>query len=125
MNIKSETHYSSRTISQKRKGAPKPGAITAGTLLQDRVRVRNATANNMYGEEPYRYIARFVDIDSQTTEIMSTPDVFDVRALNGKPMRSIVNLKRMNEIENANEFLAGVNRKLPYNGLYIGCVETL
>ena len=79
----------------------------------------------MYGGDAEKYISRFVDVGSNTTEILATATTFNIAAINSKSVRAIVNLKRMNDIENVNEFLAMVNRKLPYDGLYICCVETI
>jgi lipopolysaccharide/colanic/teichoic acid biosynthesis glycosyltransferase len=93
--------------------------------IRYRMHFRNAAVRRMYGAETERYIARFVDVGSNTTEILATSMAFNIVAINSKSIRSIVNLKRMNDIENVNDFLAVVNRKLPYDGLYIGCVETI
>jgi lipopolysaccharide/colanic/teichoic acid biosynthesis glycosyltransferase len=90
-----------------------------------RMHFRNAAVRRRFGPEAERYIAKFTDIGSFSTEVVATSTLFNIEAINGKVIRSIVNLKRMNDIENINDFLAGVNRKLPYTGLYIGCVETI
>ena len=93
--------------------------------IRHRMHFRSSAVRRLYGEEAERYIASFVDTGSHTTEFIATSTVFNIAVMNGKAIRSIVNLKRMNDIENVNEFLAYVNRKLPYGGLYIGCVETI
>jgi len=93
--------------------------------IRYRMHFRNAAVRRIYGEEAERYIARYVDVGSNTTEVLATSTVFNIAAINGKAIHSLVNLKRMNDIKNVNEFLAVVNRKLPYGGLYIGCVETI
>ena len=90
-----------------------------------RMHFRNAAIRRMYGEKAGKYIARFVDVGSHTVEVIATSTAFNIMAMNGKAVSSIVNMKRMNDIGNVNEFLAIVNRKLPYEGLYIGCVETI
>jgi len=90
-----------------------------------RLDVRNTSARRLCSEEANRYIAKFVDYKDNTAKIIYTSDVLDVETLNKRSVRSIVNLKPVNDIQGLNKFLAVVNRKLPYNGLYIGCVETL
>ena len=90
-----------------------------------RMHFRSAAVRRMYGEEAGRFIDRFVDVGSHTVEVIATSTAFNITAMNGKAVRSIVNMKRMNDIEKVNEFLANVNRKLPIKGLYIGCVETI
>jgi hypothetical protein len=93
--------------------------------IRHRMYFRNAAVRRMYGNEAGLFIARFVDIGSQETEVFATSTVFNIEAINSRAIHSLVNLKRMNDIANPNEFIAAVNRKLPYNGLYVGCVETL
>jgi lipopolysaccharide/colanic/teichoic acid biosynthesis glycosyltransferase len=90
-----------------------------------RMHFRNAAVRRLYGVEAECYLARFVDVGSQSTEIFSTSTIFNIAAINGKAVHSIINLKRMNDIEEVNKFLEIVNRKLPYGGLYVGCVETI
>jgi len=86
---------------------------------------RSTAVRQVYGEEAERYIVRFVDVGCHSTEVLATSTVFSIAAMNGKVIRSIVNLKRVNDIENTNEFFTHINRKLPNCGLYIGCVETI
>ena len=93
--------------------------------IRHRMHFRSSAVRRMYGKDAERYIASFVDTGSHTTEFIATSAVFNIAVMNGKTVRSIVNLKRMNDIGNVNEFLACVNRKLPYDGLYVGCVETI
>jgi len=70
-------------------------------------------------------LSQFVEINSPTTEVINASTVMDIKALNGKRIHSIVNLKRINDITDVNAFFTIVNKKLPYNGMFIGCVETL
>ena len=87
--------------------------------------IRDAEEPGMCGEEAARYITQFVDLGCHSTKIITTSTVSNLIAIKGKTVRSIVNLKQMNDIRNINELLAAVNRRLPQDGLYIGCVETL
>lgn len=93
--------------------------------MKYRTHFRSTAVRQVYGEKADRYIARFVDVGCHSTEVLATSTVFNIKAMNGKAIRSFVNLKRVNDIENVNEFFAAVNQKLPYSGLYIGCVETI
>jgi lipopolysaccharide/colanic/teichoic acid biosynthesis glycosyltransferase len=93
--------------------------------LRSRWHFRNAAVKRAYGKEAERFIALFIDIGSDTTEVLATSTLFNIEAINSRSIRAIVNMKRLNDIENINEFLAGVNRKLPYDGIFIGCVETI
>ncbi len=102
------------------------------TLLSHRVpdllyrtHFRGAAISRQYGAEAERFISAHVDIGCHTTEVMATSTVFNIESMNGRSIHSIVNLKRMNDVQDVNQFLEAVNRKLPYGGLYIGCVETI
>jgi lipopolysaccharide/colanic/teichoic acid biosynthesis glycosyltransferase len=94
-------------------------------VVRDLMHFRNAAVRQLYGEEIEHYIARFLDVGDESTEVLATSTVFNILAINGNSIRSIVNLKRFNDIENVNEFLAVVNQKLPYDGRYICCVESI
>jgi hypothetical protein len=90
-----------------------------------RIHFRSAAISKQFGVKAERFISSHIDIGSHTTEVVATSTAFNIEAINGNSIRTIVNLKRMNDIENINEFIATVNRKLPDYGLYIGCVETI
>ena len=74
--------------------------------------------------EVRKFLAKYVDLRSQDTKVMSTSTAFNVECLDDEDTHSIVNLKRINDIRFVNKFQEVVNDKLPQGGLYIGLVET-
>jgi len=74
--------------------------------------------------EVRKFLAKYVDLRSQDTKVLSTSTAFNVECLDDDNTNCIVNLKRINDIRFVNKFQEVVNEKLPYGGLYIGLVET-
>ncbi|MGZ3884356.1 MAG: sugar transferase [Bacteroidia bacterium] len=75
------------------------------------------------GPAVYDYLARFVDIDSKDTLIVSTSTVFNILK-SPVDTKVIINLKRMNDFRFINKVLEGVNSRLQAGDIFIGCVET-
>lgn len=66
--------------------------------------------------------------DTRETALLKTTTKFNITSLhsgkgNGN-YSNIVNLKRINDILDLNDFLSAINEKLYVGGAYIGCVET-
>jgi len=55
---------------------------------------------------------------------MCIRDRFNIAAQPNNRYRSIINLKRINDIPYLNQFFEAVNSKIPGYGTFIGCVET-
>ena len=94
------------------------------TLLY-RIHFRSAAIARQFGTEAERFIASYVDIGCHMTEVMATSTVFNIEAMNSDSVHSIVNMVPMNDVQDINAFINAVNSKLPYGGLYIGCIENL
>ncbi|MES2678870.1 MAG: sugar transferase [Bacteroidota bacterium] len=75
------------------------------------------------GDEVYRFLSGFVDLESDTTLVVSTTNVFNILNHQG-PITSIVNLSRNNDIRFLNKFFETVNLKLKKNHVFICCFET-
>jgi lipopolysaccharide/colanic/teichoic acid biosynthesis glycosyltransferase len=75
------------------------------------------------GEEVYDYFARFVELESKDTLIVSTSTTFNIlhSAIESK---AIINLKRMNDFRYINKLFEGTNSKLHIGDRFITCVET-
>ncbi len=76
------------------------------------------------GREVYKFIKEHVDICSRDNLFISTATRFNILNQEKDSYKSVVNLKRLNDIRRINKFLEAVNEKLPTGGLYIGSVET-
>lgn len=71
------------------------------------------------------FLSEQVDISSKSTKILETSSRFNIISLDEENLTNIVNLKKINDIRYLNKFFEAVNEKLPYNGLFIGNVETI
>lgn len=76
------------------------------------------------GKDAYEFMDEYADMHSKETLIISTTTRFNIEFQPDNYYTSIINLRRLNDIQYMNKFLESVNRKLPANGIFIGCVET-
>lgn len=76
------------------------------------------------GELAYSYISKQVDLLDPANLVMSTTTRFNVIYQPDKFLKSIINLKRVNDMRYINKFFEAVNSKLPEGGNFIGCAET-
>ena len=85
---------------------------------------RYAYVEKMFGHDVVDYAASYVDLSDPRTAILSTADILNIELMNGKTTHALVNLKRINDISNPNQFLSLVNQKLASGGYFICCGET-
>ena len=78
-----------------------------------------------YGREVVDYITKYADMADSGTEVMATAASFNIEIINLESLDVLINLKRINDIYNPNQFFSSVNEKLPPGGFFIGCVETI
>lgn len=76
------------------------------------------------GNEAFAYISKHCDLGAPNNLTLSTTSVFNIEKEEDEAFQSVVNLRRINDIQNLNEFFAAVNHKLKPEGLFIGFVET-
>lgn len=70
------------------------------------------------------YLALHANLGAPKTLMLSTTTRFNVLKQPDKEYNTIINLKRVNDIQYLNKFFESVNHKLPPNGLFFGCAET-
>jgi len=75
-------------------------------------------------QQAFDYIFSHADIESAETLIVSTTSRFNIDTQLKRDFKSIVNLKRINDIRYLNKFFESANAKLPLGGLFIDFVET-
>jgi len=75
------------------------------------------------GKEVAEYFSEHVNIDEKNVALIATTTPFNVANLNSG-IRTIVNLKKVNDMRYINKFFEAVNEKLPDAGMFMGCVET-
>jgi len=76
------------------------------------------------GEETYEFIKTHLDVEHDRTLLVSTTTRFNIDNQPGDFFNSLVNLKRINDIQRINKFFESVNSKIPYSGVFIGCALT-
>ena len=76
------------------------------------------------GNEAFAYISKHCDLGAPDNLTLSTTSVFNIEKEEDEAFQSVVNLRRINDIQSLNEFFAAVNHKLKPQGLFIGFVET-
>jgi lipopolysaccharide/colanic/teichoic acid biosynthesis glycosyltransferase len=69
------------------------------------------------------FIASHCNLNDAGTSILRTSIAESINQL-PHSINAIVNLKRVNDVKEINRFLSTVNKHLPENGKFIGCVET-
>ncbi len=76
------------------------------------------------GEEVYQFIASQFPEGRGAILVLSTTTRFNVINQPSNFYHSIINLKRINDIQYINKFFEAINEKIPYGGIFIGCAET-
>jgi lipopolysaccharide/colanic/teichoic acid biosynthesis glycosyltransferase len=76
------------------------------------------------GLDVFAYISRAINLNVESTLIVSTTTRFNIDNQPSHFFNTIVNLKRVNDIRWINKFFESVNDKLPKGGIYVCMVET-
>jgi len=93
--------------------------------LKGREARRRQTLEQQFGKEVIDYLSYYADLADPGTEVLITSEPFNVQVMDVEAIRAFINLKRVNNISEPNEFFSQVNQQLPEGGYYIGCVETI
>jgi lipopolysaccharide/colanic/teichoic acid biosynthesis glycosyltransferase len=91
--------------------------ISQKRLLKSQLLISESSLN------VFKYFSEYLDIDSENVSLISTTTPFNITNLHSR-VRTIINLKQVNNVRNINELFEVVNEKLPNAGMYMGCVET-
>ena len=75
------------------------------------------------GREVLDYFSDHINIDDSNVSLISTTTPFNVENLQ-PGSRTIINLKKVNDMRYINKVFEAVNNKLPDAGMFIGSVET-
>ena len=78
-----------------------------------------------FPDNVYDFISAYVDLSPVFTKIVDTSTKYEIDKIEYGECFNLVNLQRANDIRYLNKFFESINNKLPYEGLFIGCVETL
>ena len=77
------------------------------------------------GEQCFYFISKFINLSEPDNLIISTTTKFNIEKQPDNYFNAIINLKRINDIRWINKFFEAVNSKLPFEGIFIGCAETI
>ncbi|MEN8120603.1 MAG: sugar transferase [Bacteroidota bacterium] len=75
------------------------------------------------GKNVFNYFSEHVNVNDQNVSLISTTTPFNVENL-PSGLRTIINLKKVNDMRYINKFFEAANQKLPDAGMFMGCVET-
>jgi lipopolysaccharide/colanic/teichoic acid biosynthesis glycosyltransferase len=78
-----------------------------------------------FGPGVKKFIALHLNLEKPENRLIATSTQFNIETLPSAYVKNIVNIKRINDIRRLNKFFVAVNEKLPIDGIYIGCCETL
>lgn len=78
---------------------------------------------NKVGEEAYAFFGKHVDVEADSTFIISTTNEFNIINYTG-PLKTIINLSKVNNIRYINKFFEKVNERLQNDQVFICCWET-
>ncbi|MFW6224655.1 MAG: sugar transferase [Bacteroidota bacterium] len=76
------------------------------------------------GEDVYHFLNEHLNLNTPDYIILATTTRFNIDRLPDNYYKHIINLKRVNDIRYVNKFFESINAKIPYNGIFVGCVET-
>ena len=82
------------------------------------------TILNEFGVSVHEFISEYVTLEGDDSMVIMTNDTFNISSLSDNYFNSIINLKKINDTKYINKFFQAVNSKLPFGGIFIGCVET-
>lgn len=77
-----------------------------------------------FEEEVAEFISRYAAIGDASTLVLFTNNTFNLHSLAKRNTNAIVNLEKVNDVLQLNNFFETINEKLPEGGIFIGCVET-
>ena len=97
--------------------------ISLGLSSENFENLRNSIIEES-GNEVADWITSQVDITDLKTLLVATETRFNIDNQPDKHFSTIVNLRRINDIQRINKFFESANAKLPIDGIFIGCGET-
>lgn len=114
-----------RTKKRKKKDAEKAYKIFEPVIVDTRREqsIKKEIIQEV-GKTAYCYFEKVVSLFSETTLILSTTTPFNVSNQPDDFYKTIINIKRVNDIRRINKFFEAVNQKLPKGGIFVCLAET-
>lgn len=100
-----------------------PSVTKAKKISVPKTKNKSELLSKEAGEEVLEYFSEHVNIDDKSVSLIATTTPFNIANLSGN-IRTIINLKKVNDMRYINKFFEAVNEKLPDAGMFMGCVET-
>ena len=94
------------------------------TAFSDSIKYLREAIIEECDEKVADYLEHFADLGSKHILMLSTTTRFNILKQPDDKYDSIINLKRVNDIQYLNKFFEAINHKLPDKGLYFGLGET-
>jgi len=98
-------------------------AVVHSQFLETRRFLKEAIVEEC-GDKVANYFDEHAVLEDPGTLMLSTTTRFNVLKQQDKAYHTIINLKRINDIQHINKFFESVNFKLPQEGKFLGCAET-
>lgn len=107
------------------------GFVPEDLRLSDRSSIPHSALSDLHdfieeevGESVFRFIHKHLGTNRQQILVISTTTRFNILSQPPQFYHSIVNLKRINDVQFINKFFEAVNTIIPFGGLFIGTAET-
>ncbi|MDR1543514.1 MAG: sugar transferase [Prevotellaceae bacterium] len=76
-------------------------------------------------KKSFDFLQKYVDISSSNTKVMSAESLINVNTIRKYRYDAIINLAKMNSIRGINRVLVKINAKLPDNGIFCICYQSI
>ncbi|MDN5328501.1 MAG: hypothetical protein PWP35_288 [Bacteroidales bacterium] len=118
---------SSPLVNNFKKGNPIPENLTfterSSTPQTDLSELQDSIEAEV-GKEVFQFIYKHLGTSTQQILVISTTTRFNILSQPPQFYHSIVNLKKINNVQYINKFFEAVNTRIPFGGLFIGTAET-
>jgi hypothetical protein len=88
------------------------------------IQILRDAINEECGDRATAYVENHVNLRDPGTLLLSTNTRFNILRQPKEQYHTMINLRRVNDIQYLNKFFESVNHMLPQNGTFIGCAET-
>jgi hypothetical protein len=131
-NLISEPNGNGERVLKKKKNGEISDEAARKQAMQDmRIRETSLSVSQLKndiieecGDKAYDFICTHIDLTDPRNLVISTTTRFNILYQPENYLKSVINLRRTNDIRYINKFFEAVNSKLPDGGQYMGCAET-
>ncbi|MDI3525944.1 MAG: hypothetical protein PWR03_127 [Tenuifilum sp.] len=106
-----------------RRAMPVP-VVSEEPIDPTRVKMVQKAILTEFSRDVYCFLEQNTNLFSEKTLIVSTTTRFNITNQPNNTYKTIINLKRVNDIRRINKFFEAVNEKIPVNGVFLCMAET-